>query len=227
MPDAGELEFIIISTNQNNCELISYYLKKEFDATCVCSDSLQRVAPENKKKPAGSSGPIYLIDCMGLSASAIERQLHVIGCNSHEFGHPTLVLFHVEPNLKIKSLVSRYKILCVFKSSDSPEVLCQGLKAIGKGQQWFLSKLLSEGKTRVKQPDLDSSKIPELSNRQKSILKLMAAGASNHEIAEKLSISTHTVKTHIYNIYRKFNVSNRIQAAFFANDTSYDDQTRS
>ena len=44
------------------------------------------------------------------------------------------------------------------------------------------------------------------------ILDLMAEGANNEKIAEFLSISTNTVKTHIQKIYKKMNVKKRIDA---------------
>lgn len=45
---------------------------------------------------------------------------------------------------------------------------------------------------------------------------LVAVGATNEEIAEKLCISPHTVKTHIFNIFNKIDVSNRLQAGLWA-----------
>lgn len=54
--------------------------------------------------------------------------------------------------------------------------------------------------------------IEPLSPREVEILKLVAKGLSNQEIAYKLHISLSTVKVHIYNIFRKFNVRNRTQA---------------
>ena len=55
-----------------------------------------------------------------------------------------------------------------------------------------------------------------LTPREKQILTMIAVGASNDEIADNLCISPHTVKTHLYNIYNKIRVPNRIQAALWA-----------
>jgi DNA-binding NarL/FixJ family response regulator len=52
-----------------------------------------------------------------------------------------------------------------------------------------------------------------LSRRELEVLAMMAAGASNAEIAERLVISESTVKSHVKNILRKLRASNRTQAA--------------
>jgi LuxR family transcriptional regulator of csgAB operon len=52
-----------------------------------------------------------------------------------------------------------------------------------------------------------------LTRREVEILMIMRSGATNAQIATRLGITTHTVKTHLYNIYKKINVSNRLQAA--------------
>jgi len=52
-----------------------------------------------------------------------------------------------------------------------------------------------------------------MSNRELDILRLVAKGKSNHEIAELLYISPFTVKNHVHNILKKLKVKNRMQAA--------------
>ena len=52
----------------------------------------------------------------------------------------------------------------------------------------------------------------ELSERETEVLKFIAQGYKNSEIAEKLFVSQNTIKTHIKNIYVKLDVKNRVEA---------------
>jgi len=58
-----------------------------------------------------------------------------------------------------------------------------------------------------------------LTEREKDVLLLVTQGLSNGEISNKLTLSLHTVKSHIYSIYHKLNVQNRIQAVLLAKET--------
>lgn len=77
-----------------------------------------------------------------------------------------------------------------------------------------LKKQTSTGSVNIEQTSSDD--IKELSRREKEILKLVAEGKSNPEIADALFIQETTVKSHLKNIFPKLNVTNRMQAAMLA-----------
>jgi LuxR family maltose regulon positive regulatory protein len=60
--------------------------------------------------------------------------------------------------------------------------------------------------------------IEPLTQREREVLRLMATGRSNPEIATELVIAVTTVKTHVKNIYGKLNVDNRFQAVAHAQE---------
>ena len=59
---------------------------------------------------------------------------------------------------------------------------------------------------------------PELTEREREVLNLMAQGVSNKALAEKLVISMKTVSNHITNIFSKLQVADRAQAILRARD---------
>lgn len=76
-----------------------------------------------------------------------------------------------------------------------------------KWLQEFLEKNGLQMKEETSLPSLDT-----FTEKETEVLKLISAGLSNKEIAEKLDISINTVKTHIKNIYEKLHVNRRVQA---------------
>ena len=64
--------------------------------------------------------------------------------------------------------------------------------------------------------DVMKDKLSELTKREVEVLKLIASGMFNKEIASTLCISERTVKNHVSNIFKKIEVSDRTQAAVFA-----------
>ena len=70
----------------------------------------------------------------------------------------------------------------------------------------------SASPTAVSPRETAGSHVEPLSERELEVLRLIASGASNRDIARKLFVSLATVKTHINNIYRKLEVRTRTQA---------------
>lgn len=109
----------------------------------------------------------------------------------------------------------------IIYETDKPDVQLKSIRAIFDGELWFrrsiisstFSELLSEHiqtKSTVPQAEIDESTY-NLTKREKTIIKLIAEGAQNKEIANKLHISDHTVKTHLYSAFKKTKSRNRIE----------------
>ena len=80
------------------------------------------------------------------------------------------------------------------------------------------TRLLEEFARLAKRPDPASSpsEASDLTQRELEVLQLIATGASDKEIAAQLTLSLHTVKTHVRNILSKMQAANRHQAAILA-----------
>ncbi|BAZ68220.1 LuxR family two component transcriptional regulator [Fischerella sp. NIES-4106] len=106
---------------------------------------------------------------------------------------------------------------------DTPsEELAVAIRAVYKGYTQLgpgiVKKLLTQFPPVV--PDKSPPPPPsltELTPREKEVLRLIATGATNKEIAQKLYISEGTVKNHVTNILNRLNLRDRTQAAIFAN----------
>jgi two-component system NarL family response regulator len=79
------------------------------------------------------------------------------------------------------------------------------------------SKLLNEFNTLVKRAEEKQQfPAPRLTDRELEVLKLVAQGMSNREIAEQLYISENTVKNHVRNILEKLHLHSRMEAVVYA-----------
>ncbi|MDP4609242.1 MAG: response regulator transcription factor [Burkholderiaceae bacterium] len=80
-----------------------------------------------------------------------------------------------------------------------------------------IGKVLKEFLEDDAEEDENGPTIPEkLSKRQKQLLVMLDRGLSNRDIAESLSISEHTVKVHLWRLFRRLNVKSRSQASHLA-----------
>ena len=104
--------------------------------------------------------------------------------------------------------------------SSSIEQLVAGIHAAAVGESLVSPHIAAKVLQRLRAGSTDTASAEtiraELSEREVEVLKLVAAGLENAEIAAKLHISPKTVKNHLSNIFMKLQFENRIQAAVYA-----------
>jgi len=76
--------------------------------------------------------------------------------------------------------------------------------------------LLTEFTRLSQEPEPISGSAPLLTDREVEVLRLVARGLANREIAERLGISENTVKNHVRNILEKLHLHSRVEAAVYA-----------
>jgi DNA-binding NarL/FixJ family response regulator len=110
---------------------------------------------------------------------------------------------------------------CGYLLKDSSiQELIRGIEAAAVGEALIsphiAGKVLQRVRAASPHSDLEKAIRAELSEREVEVLKLIANGKDNAEIAAELHISPKTVKNHISNILMKLQIENRIQAAVYA-----------
>ena len=91
------------------------------------------------------------------------------------------------------------------------ETLMEAIRTVTNGNVWLPATLQAELSTRMSEPDAKA-----LTGRERDIVRLIALGFHNDEIAHRLSIGEVTVKTHINNVLRKLDVRDRVGLTLYA-----------
>jgi DNA-binding NarL/FixJ family response regulator len=109
----------------------------------------------------------------------------------------------------------------IFGSADLRfELLCKCIRCVHQGQIWAKNELLAHLVSSLSHPRstnvIDRHGKPLLTTREQQVLHLLSDGLSNSELAIVLKLSEHTIKNHLFRIYDKLGVSNRMEAVLYA-----------
>lgn len=99
---------------------------------------------------------------------------------------------------------------------SSPNEIEEAIKKVYSGETAFPSRITSIMVKELNRPVKQPSKCTTLTEREIEILKLVANGLSNQEIADQLFLSVWTVRTYVTGILDKLEVENRTQATLYA-----------
>lgn len=203
---------VCVNTRETlQARLLQTFLEQELSARCTINRD-----PESciSVSSLNNVPTVVLFDC---SYTPVDELLHYFADMDGLPDRIIPALFNVQPDPLIEGRAVCAGIRGVFLCEQSPAQLVRGIGALSAGEVWIsrralLHAALHPATTPISQRDYRK----ELTRREIEILAMICAGASNDDIGNKLYISTNTVKTHIYNIYKKIKVPNRTQAALWA-----------
>ncbi|WP_163576377.1 LuxR C-terminal-related transcriptional regulator [Halomonas faecis] len=132
-------------------------------------------------------------------------------------GRVAIAAFNVRDETIAVDILAVMHLEGIFYRSNSLEMICKGISKMLEGDLWMSRSLMTQMIDFYRKQQRNAFRpICGLTHRELEIIGLLGSGASNAEIANQLFVSEHTVKSHLYNIFRKINVHNRIQAMNWA-----------
>jgi DNA-binding NarL/FixJ family response regulator len=183
------------------CEVLRHDCRRLASVLRACTES--GIQPNLILIDAGSAG--YPLDSRGVFAGP-------------ERPRSPVALMNLEPDTDIErhALAAGYRGF--FYRTDSVDLFVRGVRSIHTGEVWVSRAVLAQCLTgKVASDGADAtSKATLLSPREIEVLALVAMGSTNEDVAEMLSVSSNTVKTHLYSIFKKIGVPSRLQAALWA-----------
>jgi DNA-binding NarL/FixJ family response regulator len=208
----GKVIYILGPIQLQN-SLMASFLERAVGAKCFSMETLSGLG--NGADDDAPDRKLVLWDCFGKNMQEFFLEYRA---NAQRISFvDSVALFNLSQGLGIEERIMPLGVQGFFYREDSLEKVAKGVKSIFKGELWVSRSIMSR---YIKKGSNEKSLLKEghsiLTAREAEILALVASGATNEQIAEKLFLSRHTVKTHLYNIFKKINVPNRLQAVLWA-----------
>jgi LuxR family transcriptional regulator of csgAB operon len=200
---------IIVGSQQLQNSLLSNMLAASGITRCIAT-----AAPGVPQDATGADTLLFLVDAATLKPVDALDSIDELPIADQKV---RIAFFNLDGSEDIESLAAHPAMNGAFPRDCPQDQLMKGVQAILNGEVWLPRKVLERymAKSRVyKRPS--NATAASLTDREIEVLRVMATGAKNTDIAERLSLSPHTIKTHIYNIFKKINASNRLQAVNWA-----------
>lgn len=174
---------------------------EDIEVVAEASDGAEAVALAGQLEQEGRRPDVVVMDIQMKPVGGVEatRQLKAQG------GPPVLILTTFDTQGDIVTAVEAGALGYLLKDAP-PEQVQAAVLATAQGQRTLSPELTLALMERMQRPAVN------LSARELELVNLLATGATNKELAEKLFISQSTVKTHLVHIYTKLGVDNRTAA---------------
>jgi DNA-binding NarL/FixJ family response regulator len=205
-------EITIVGTSSLQNELLARFLENEIGSKCVCST--------NNHWNLGCNGTnggshLTLLDYQSLEWEAFPAQLDFRKSPETQLVFAFFNVCSADDSRIVSKALLAHGLRGVFDEGESLEMICRGVRVMLNQELWIPRKVMEGLLLEPKLEPLPTESHVPLTAREREILMIIASGATNQQIADQLFISSHTVRTHIHNIFAKISVTSRLQAALW------------
>ncbi|MGB2247285.1 MAG: LuxR C-terminal-related transcriptional regulator [Alcanivorax sediminis] len=204
--------YVVGSQQLQNALLTEFLVKEE-----VTANPIPTVLDITVETLRTNDQNLFLVDYHSVDVNEVIA--HLLEADQEVENDVLIAVFNVDDEESLSKLAGLPMVNGGFQFDCPQALLSKGIKAIFDGELWFPRSVLQTYlmKSRTFNKTFSRSEV-NLTDREVEVLKVMATGAKNSEIASSLNLSPHTIKTHIYNIFKKINASNRLQAVNWAQE---------
>jgi len=186
--------------------------EETFDIVGMVNNGLQAIAVISDLKP-----DIVILDISLPEVSGIEV---ITSINQKSPDTKALMITHaMEEQAIIKAIRAGAKGY-LSRNTNVSEII-KAIQVVHQGEFWVQRKLVSrfiddDFMSEISAEDSRQNKLDTLTPREQDVLRALIKGSTNKEIANELFISEKTVKSHLNQVFKKLNVSRRLEAILSA-----------
>jgi len=216
LPEASEvIRVLAADSNRMNSQLLATALErdKRFQMLDAAPDARGIIATVVKEKP---SVVVIGAEIDGNSRKGFEVVRELRGLRPET--RVVMLLDYSERSHVVEAFRAGAK--GVFSRNDSLKLLAKCIYCVHQGQIWANSKelryLLDALGEALPLRVVDARGAELLSRREQEVVRCVAEGMSNREIAQRLGLTEHTVKNYLFRIFDKLGVSKRVEVVLYA-----------
>ena len=186
--------------------------EKDFDVVARCSTGDEALSALRRVRP-----DIAVLDIRMPGINGMELLRHV-----YDEGLPTrVVLLTAEISDDAVVEAVRLGVAGIVLKEMAPRVLLQSVRAVAAGEKWLDDGAMRRALDKMMRREAGlADAVRVLTPRELEVVKMVATGMRNKQIAERLTITEGTVKIHLHSIYQKVNVSGRVELSIYAREKS-------
>jgi len=216
LPDVSEvIRVLAVDSNRMNSQLLTTALErdKRFRVLDAVPDARGIQAAVLKEKPAVV---VISAEIDGNSRKGFEVAREINGLRTG--ARVVMLLDSSERSHVVEAF--RAGVRGVFSRSESLKSLAKCIHCVSQGQVWANTKelryLLDALGEALPLRVIDARGAELLSRREQEVVRCVAEGLSNREIAQRLGLTEHTVKNYLFRIFDKLGVSKRVEVVLYA-----------